>query len=61
MSLLTIFLGIIAVGILLWVINAYIPMDRKIKAIFNIVVMIVLVIWLLRAFGLLNSFMDMKV
>mgnify|MGYP000912410558 CR=1 FL=1 len=61
MPLFTILLVIIAVGVLLWVINAYIPMDRKIKAILNIVVMLVLIVWLLKAFGLLSSIMDLHV
>lgn len=52
MSLLTIILVICVVGVLLWVINAYLPMDKQIKNILNIVVVIGLVIWLLKAFGL---------
>jgi hypothetical protein len=39
------------VGVLLWLVNSYIPMDAKIKRILNIVVVIVLVVWLLRVFG----------
>lgn len=54
MSLLSILLAIIIVGVLLWVINTYIPMDRKIKNILNIVVVVILVIWLLKAFGLFS-------
>lgn len=51
MPLLSILIVIIVVGVLLWIINSFIPMDRKIKQIFNIVVVIALVIWLLKAFG----------
>lgn len=61
MPLLTIVIVIIVVGILLWLINAYIPMDRKIKSILNAVVVIVLVIWLLKAFGLFDSLKSIKV
>ena len=61
MPLFSILLVIIAVGVLLWLINMYIPMDRKIKAIFNVVIMIVLVVWLLKAFGLLSAIMDFHV
>jgi hypothetical protein len=51
MSLLALIVAIVIVGVVLWLINAYIPMDAKIKMILNIVVVIVLVIWLLRALG----------
>jgi hypothetical protein len=61
MPLFTILLVIIAVGVLLWLINSYIPMDRKIKSILNVVVMIVLIVWLLKVFGLLNGLMDLHV
>jgi hypothetical protein len=46
---------LIVVGVLLWVVNTYIPMDRKIKNILNIVVVIAVVIWLLQVFGVLGS------
>lgn len=52
MPLLTVLLIIIIVGVVLWLINSFIPMDRKIKQIFNIVVVIALIIWLLKVFGL---------
>ncbi len=61
MSLVTIIITLIVVGILLWLINSYIPMDGKIKRILNIVVVIVLVIWLLKAFGLIDSLKGLKI
>jgi hypothetical protein len=51
MPLITIVLVLIVVGVLLWLINAYIPMAGPIKTILNIVVMIVVVLWILQAFG----------
>jgi hypothetical protein len=45
---------LIVVGVLLWLVNNYIPMDRKIKTILNVVVVIAVVLWLLQAFGLLG-------
>jgi hypothetical protein len=54
MSLITILIVLVVVGVLLWLVNAYIPMDGKIKKILNIVVIIATVLWLLNAFGLLN-------
>ncbi len=55
MPLLTVLVVIVVVGVLLWLINTYLPMDRKIKSILNAVVVIVLVIWLLKVFGLFDS------
>ena len=51
---------IILVGVLLWAVNAYIPMDEKIKQILNVVVVIVLILWLLQAFGLIGSLRSMQ-
>jgi hypothetical protein len=51
MSLLSIVVVLVIVGILLWAINAYIPMDGKIKKILNIVVVVAIILWLLRALG----------
>jgi hypothetical protein len=61
MSLLTVVIVLIVVGVLLWLINAYIPMDRKIKNILNILVVIVVVIWLLKAFGIWGSMDSVKI
>jgi len=61
MSLLTIILVLIVVGVLLWLINNYIPMDSKIKGILNAVVVILVVIWLLQAFGVLGSLNNVQV
>ena len=55
MSLIGILLVLIVVGVVLWLVNTYIPMDGKIKTIINIIVIIVVVIWLLQAFGVLGS------
>ena len=61
MPLLTILLVLIVVGVLLWLINSYIPMDSKIKSILNVVVVIAVVLWLLKAFGVLNNLNSIKV
>jgi len=61
MPLLTILLVLVVVGVLLWLINSYIPMDGKIKNIFNIVVVIAVVLWLLKAFGLLDNLKGVKI
>jgi len=61
MPLLTVLIVLIVVGVLLWLINTYIPMDRKIKNILNVVVVIVVILWLLRAFGLLDSMKNIRI
>jgi hypothetical protein len=55
MSLISLVVVLIVVGVLLWLVNTYIPMDRKIKNIVNIIVVIVVVLWLLQVFGILGS------
>ena len=51
MSLVTLVITLIVVGVLLWLVNTYIPMDGKIKKVLNIVVLVVVVLWLLHVFG----------
>lgn len=61
MSLLNVVIILIVVGVLLWLVNSYIPMDGKIKSILNAVVVIAVVIWLLQAFGVLGSLGGMRI
>jgi hypothetical protein len=61
MSLVTVVGVLIVVGVLLWLINSFIPMDGKIKQILNVVVVIFVILWLLSAFGVLNAFSGAKV
>jgi hypothetical protein len=51
----------VVVGVLLWLLNNYVPMDPKIKTILNVVVVIVVVIWLLQAFGVLGQLRDLRI
>jgi hypothetical protein len=51
MPLLNLLLTLIVIGVLLWLVNTYIPMDAKIKQILNIAV----VLWVLNVFGLFSS------
>ena len=55
MPLINIVVILIVVGVLLWLVNNYIPMDGKIKRILNIVVVVVVVLWLLQVFGIIGS------
>ena len=61
MSILTVLVVLIVAGIILYLINTYIPMDGKIKSILNIVVVILIIIWLLKVFGILGSLSSIKV
>jgi ABC-type long-subunit fatty acid transport system fused permease/ATPase subunit len=54
MSLITVVLTLIVVGVLLWLVNNYIPMAGSIKTILNAVVVIAVILWLLYGFGVLG-------
>ncbi len=60
-SLISLVVTLIVVGVLLWAVNTYIPMDGKIKNILNIVVVICVVVWLLYAFGIISRAGDIRV
>jgi fatty acid desaturase len=61
MPVLTVLLILIAAGVLLWLVNSYVPMDGKIKSIFNVVVVIIVVVWLLKVFGLFHYLSDIHI
>ena len=61
MPLVELVLILIVVGILLWLINTFIPMDKKIKQIINAVVVIAVVIWLLKITGLWDYISSIRV
>jgi hypothetical protein len=54
MTLVGIVVVLVVVGLVLWLINTYIPMASAIKSLLNIVVFVVVLIWLLQAFGLIG-------
>jgi cytosine/uracil/thiamine/allantoin permease len=56
MSLIGLVIVLVVVGVVLWLINSFIPMQSTIKNILNVVVVIVMILWLLSAFGLIESF-----
>jgi hypothetical protein len=47
MVLIQIVVILIVIGVLLWAVNTYIPMDARIKQIINVVIIVAIVIWLL--------------
>ena len=61
MSLVNLVVTLVVVGLLLWVVNTYIPMDRKIKSILNVVVVIFVILWILSGTGLLSGLNGVRV
>ena len=61
MPLLQILLVLVVVGVLLWLVNSFIPMQGTIKSILNAVVIIAVVLWLLNVFGLFHSLSSIHV
>ena len=61
MPLITVVIALIVVGVILWLINNYLPMDGKIKSILNGVVVIVVVLWLLQVFGVMGSLTSFRI
>jgi len=61
MPVISVIVTLIVVGVLLWLVNTYIPMAGSIKKILNAVVVICVVVWLLFAFGIINHAGDIHV
>jgi len=61
MPILTILIVLVIAGVILWLVNTYIPMQRTIKNILNVVVVIIVIVWLLKVFGLLTSLQNFRI
>jgi hypothetical protein len=61
MPLVQLIIVLIVVGVVLWLINTYIPMQATIKRILNAVVVIAVVLWLLSAFGMLGTLEKIRI
>ena len=61
MPLIQLIIVLVVVGVILWLINNYIPMDATIKRILNIVVVIAVILWLLSVFGVLGPLSGFRV
>jgi hypothetical protein len=61
MPVLQFIVTLVVAGVVLWLINKYIPMDGKIKKILNVVVIIVVILWVLSVFGILGSMSSMRI
>jgi hypothetical protein len=61
MSLIAIIVTLAIIGVLLWLVNMYIPMPDAIKKIINVVAVIAIILWLLNVFGVLHGNRDIHV
>lgn len=61
MPLINLIITLVVVGVLLWLINSFIPMQSTMKKILNVVVIIVVIIWLLSAFGVLGPISGIRI
>lgn len=61
MSLISLILILVAVGVVMWLINSYLPLDPRMQKILNAVVIIVVVLWLLQVFGVLDDVSAVRV
>jgi hypothetical protein len=61
MPLVQLIVVLVVVGVILWLVNSYIPMDAVIKKILNVVVVIAVILWLLSVFGVIGSVSGIRV
>jgi predicted membrane protein len=61
MSIISIVLALLVVGVVLWLINTYVPMASSIRTILNVFVVVVVCVWLLQAVGLWSNILDYRV
>ncbi len=54
MPLMNVLITLVVIGVILWIVNTYIPMDRKIKSLLNVVALIAVLIWLLKVFNIVD-------
>lgn len=56
MNIIAVLLVLAAIGFILWLVNQYIPMQPPFKIVMNVIVVIILILWLLKVFGLVSGF-----
>jgi hypothetical protein len=61
MTLVGIVVVLVVIGLILWLINTYIPMAGAIKSLLNIVVFVVVLIWVLQVFGLIGTIQGLHI
>ena len=55
MGLITLIVALVIVGFVLWLIEAFIPMNAKVKLLLEVIVVVVLLLWVLQGFGILTG------
>jgi hypothetical protein len=60
-SLIGLIITLVVLGLILYLINQFVPMDQKIKTILNVAVVIIVILWLIQSFGLLGPLGDIKI
>lgn len=61
MTLIQLVVVLVVIGVVMWLINTYIPMSSGIKKILNVVIIIVVILYVLSAFGVLGSFSGIRI
>ena len=61
MDFVTLLLVLVIVGVVLWAINTYVPMDSKVKTLLNVVAIILICLWLLQTLGLIGALNQIQV
>ena len=61
MPLINLIIVLVVVGVVLWLINSYIPMQATMKKILNVVVIIAVIIWLLSVFGVIGDLSTIRI
>lgn len=61
MPLIQLVIILVVIGVILWLVNSYIPMQSKIKRILNVVVLIAVIIWLLSVFGVIGDISAIRI
>ena len=61
MPLIQLVIVLVVVGVILWLINSYIPMQSTLKKILNVVVVIAVVVWLLSVFGVIGNISAIRI
>lgn len=61
MSLIGLVLALVVVGVVVWLVNTYVPMDAKIKQVLNVAVVVATILWLLQVFGLINYANEIRI
>ena len=61
MPILQLLITLIAAGVILWLVNSYIPMDGKIKKILNVVVTVAVILWVLGMFGVIDAIKNVRI